>query len=529
MDSFIRVPPDSTGKYVRNLETLDLSLNNLQSAFATVEAGDVIEDATSLATGTVTGVFRGAESIIFLKDVSGTFGTTNTIRIQGGADVGDILDQNTQHTQGYVQVDPDNPNYRQAISELGAALVAFPEGEQLFDAFGNAKTSNTSKISEHIFIQTDDADSWWEDTRTGGSITHFPEESTLRLQTNTTSGSYAGRTSHFYHPYEPGTGNYTLMSMAVGDTGKSNVIRRWGYYDDDDGMFFELSGSVLKVGLRSSTSGTPSTTYVEQSNFNGEKLNSSTTGRFLLDVSKANLYWMDFQWLGVGKVRMGTFSPGGKRVTMHTFQNPNANNTTYMKRGTLPIKFEQFNELGAASTSEMKIACITVLRDAGGDSQTSGELYSYVSSNIITATGSNYTPIATWRPVVTQNGIPNRKLASLERLEISVSGSCDAIISTIRDASLTGSAYSYTTASNSAFAIDESATALSGGTVSDITLASVSQVTERAYNPTNELQLDRVIGLYADSTQPTATIAVKPVEPTGTVHTRIVVRWKEIK
>ena len=44
----------------------------------------------------------------------------------------------------------------------------------------------------------------------------------------------------------------------------------------------------------------------------------------LLDLSKNNQYWIDFQWHGSGRVRFGTFH-NGARVIMHEFYYNNRN------------------------------------------------------------------------------------------------------------------------------------------------------------------------------------------------------------
>jgi hypothetical protein len=95
---------------------------------------------------------------------------------------------------------------------------------------------------------------------------------------------------HISYPYVPGNGTFMSTSLSCGDSGKDGVVRRWGLFDEEDGVYFELDGLTFSK-QRNSITGLTNT--VIQDDFD-------ETLPYVLDFSKFNLYWMDYQWQGVG-------------------------------------------------------------------------------------------------------------------------------------------------------------------------------------------------------------------------------------
>jgi hypothetical protein len=82
---------------------------------------------------------------------------------------------------------------------------------------------------------------------------------------------------------------------------------------------------------------------------------------YVLDFSKFNLYWMDYQWQGVGRVRFGIYNPDGSRQLLHVIKNANSG-LLLMRRGTLPFRMEMYNKYNTSSASQLLITCISVTR-----------------------------------------------------------------------------------------------------------------------------------------------------------------------
>jgi len=522
MTDFIRIPPDSTGKRIRQFSRVEIVVNNVLINLSTINKGDTILGNTSGKTATYLDYSSeyGVTSI-FVTDQTGTFTVGETLSVSG-TDISDVVSSLEVFTPTSIQVDSDNPSNRQKIDSAGSSYVRYSEGDLPFDVFGHAQFTQNSTIDTHVFTYGSEGfNRYYDATTSGGSISVDVPSSTLLLSTNTTSGSAVTRTTHQYYPYTPGVGTEIQMSILSGDNGKAGVVRKWGMFDDENGVFFKVSGSVFQVGLRNNSTGTIIDEIVSQIDFNGDKLNDIGSDEYLLDLSKFNLYWIDFAWLGVGRVRMGTFSPKGKRVTLHTFQNPNSKTVPYMNLGTLPFRIEQYNETATASTSELRATCVSIQK------QTIQEGYNgkhfTATSKYVTVSGSSGTPLLSIIPVATFNSKINRTTAFAVDYEYIVDGS-SVILDTVVNANLTGSTWSEPTGSFSSTLIDIDATSYTGGLVKG-TIVLPSGAGRRIIRE----NLDNTLSILANGTPLPATLVAKTADPSGSANVLVIARWKEVR
>jgi hypothetical protein len=127
-------------------------------------------------------------------------------------------------------------------------------------------------------------------------------------------------------------------------------------------MYFEINGTTPYFVERSLSTGTQ--TEVSQSNWNGDKLNGTGESGITLDTTKAQIIWMDIEWLGLGSVRMG-FIINGQFILCHSFHHANIINSTYITTASLPLRYELTNTGNTSSNSTMKQVCSTVISEGG--------------------------------------------------------------------------------------------------------------------------------------------------------------------
>lgn len=521
-DSYIRVPADSTGKRIRHLEMLDLKVTSVLIDLNTLDEDDVI---TGLTSGT-TAKYKSHstdEGITYIYVVNPTGDFTDTELLQVNAvTIATVSGTPTlKYSQSGIITDHDNPGQALSISKKGAAYVRFTDGAMNFDAFGGAQFSETIPIKAYTFLYGDDnTDVFWDQEIGAGTVTASAETSQLILSVDSTSGSRAVRTTQQYFPYQPGEGNLYLFSVVCGDAGKSGLIRRWGAYDDDDGLFFQQSGSDICVGKRTSTSGTPIDTIVKQDIFNGEKLDDATLYTYVIDETTYQVYWLDFQWLGSGRVRFGSYAPDGSRITMHSLENINVGVVPYMKRGTLPIRVEIVNETNTSGNSSIGAVCLATARQSSNLVFNGPIFTQHSSGSTIPVSGSDWVPLMTFKPKTTYNGVTNRTQIIPMDFEWYVDG--DALeMHAFANANLTGSTYSVT---KGAWDIDIDATSFTGG-VEKQTLLVPAGVTKREIRDDN---FDFAQYLTAQGIAVPITVAVKCIKATGTANVSVLSRWKQV-
>jgi len=221
------------------------------------------------------------------------------------------------------------------------ANITYADSPNL-DPFSRLRTSSAISQLESKF--THDTQPYLHEDLTvgGGTITHVFSEAAVAMAVGTASGDRVVRESHRYVPYVPGNG---LICVATGLLGpaKTNVVSRIGIFNDNNGCFFERNATDIRAVIRSNTSGTASdANFATQANWNLDKLNGSGPSGITLNADLAQIFVIDYQWLGLGRVRFG-FDFGGHVVYVHEFSGANSNTVVYMRRPTLPVRYEIVN------------------------------------------------------------------------------------------------------------------------------------------------------------------------------------------
>lgn len=399
-NGYIQVPPDGTGKKVNHGVLIELGYSNGTIDFS---VGDVITGATSGITGKivkVTGTTVTGELYVHLDDESpiaaivGENLQISSITYAKASSVGDKL-----YTPSVNVSDRDNPFYVQKVNQNGAAAVTFAEGEPTLDAFGNLRIGQPRMVAAYEHTQRSFDELFTNISSSGGSATHDTLNATYLLSVNSSSGSSVSRTSNRYHYYLPGTGTLIIQTLGLSDSGRVGNIRRWGYFDQDNGLFFELSGSSFGVVTRKNGVDTK----VSQLSFNNDQLDGTGNSLFTLDLTKENLYWIDMAWLGVGECRFGILDSSGARIVCHTFRNPNNNIGPYMLTPHLPIRWENTNHAATVGSSDIRSVCAAVYSDStakddytfwrGADVESSGSIIVNASRTLLFSIRNNATNI----------------------------------------------------------------------------------------------------------------------------------------
>lgn len=272
-----------------------------------------------------------------------------------------VIGPNTVQVQAYTLVDKESPTQGVRVDYRGAASVRFSEGSPLADGFGGLKVSSTTTVGLYDFVVDDAADLFSDVVLSGGAISRNSQSNTVSLDVTSANGSFASRTSDKYHYYIPGTSNLVMMTTALSDNSHIGTERRWGLFDTNDGVFFNLDSSgVLNVVLRSTVTGTLVETKFNRVNWNGDKLDGLGLSGFNLDLTKVNVYWIDYQWLGAGRVRFGVMDDFGNRIVAHTILNANHNLLPYMRTGSLPVQVNIQNTALTSGPASIRLTCCSV-------------------------------------------------------------------------------------------------------------------------------------------------------------------------
>lgn len=384
--------------------------------------------------------------------------------------------------------------------------------------------SQMAALGEYYFNMEDQPGKYWTDVAGGGSVTHEVQTSMIVFSTPTTSGAKAKRTTNQYHPYKVGTSQLVYIVATMGDTGKTNLKREWGYYDEFNGAGFRLNGTQLQVFLRSDVNGTIEERVINQNDWSNQSLMSLITSDFIIDVSKRNLYWIDFAW--AGRVRLGVVTPDGRRITCHTFENANSGTFMPFRSMNLPIRWCQENTGPVGSSSEMRVGTSVVFNETA-DFRFSGTLIHTSPDAPITFTDSNnYVPFLSFRPKLTINGKPNRIIGFHETFDWCSMG--DALhVGIFVNPGLTGPVWRSDYIPSTMLETDIAATAMGQLTKPIESFIAGPNMTERVSLGD---RIEKSFGLPADGvSQPEFVFAAKLLKPGGSGSLFYTKYWKEVR
>jgi len=272
------------------------------------------------------------------------------------------------------------------------------------DAFGRLRVSSPYTLidSQNRYAIDNQFDS---STSTGGTVTYLANEATASMNVTTSSGSEVVRQSLRVMPYQPGKGLLFLGTFQMA-TAQTNLRQRVGYFSTQNGVYFELNNSTKAFVLRTYIGGSVDNTTrrVEQSSWNGDKLDGTGPSGLTLDLSHPQILWMDFEWLGVGSVRCG-FIINGIYIVCHTYNTANVYGTSvYMTTACLPIRYEITNTGATSSSSSLKQICSSVVSEGGFEQTSVPHVARRTTAFANIDTAANFYPIVSIRLASTALG-----------------------------------------------------------------------------------------------------------------------------
>jgi len=231
------------------------------------------------------------------------------------------------------------------------------------DAFGRARVSTPLTLfdSSHRFRDN----GLWVTSNTAGTSYAFSANAGLveLTLTNGNDGNEIVRETTKVMSYQPGK-SLLILNTVVMNAAKTNLRQRVGYFGANNGIFLQQSGNTVSFVERSSVTGSVVDNAVNQSSWNRDTLDGTGPSGYTLDLSKAQIFWTDIEWLGVGDVRCG-FVIGGQFIHCHSFRHANYLTSTYITTASLPLRYEIKNDGAVSGGSTMKQICSSVVTEGG--------------------------------------------------------------------------------------------------------------------------------------------------------------------
>lgn len=407
--------------------------------------------------------------------------------------------------------------------DIPHTIIASPlDGEPLlrdgmFDAAGRLRVSLPSP---QLILQSEykiNATLWDTTLTSGGSVTHLPAESAATLSTGAgTNGNKAVLQTKRYMRYYPGLSHFILLSFTLG-AGVTNVKRRVGYFDNNNGVFFEQNGSSLSFVVRSKVSGSVVDTAIAQASW-FDKFDGTGPSGLTFDPTMVQTLVVVLPGI-IGTVVFG-FRVGGKFWPAAYYHSANVLANSMMTTANLPARFEIVNAaaVGGANTMISRSAAAIVEGAAHPP-----PLEQFSASNEATAISvTTHRPILSIRPAATFNSIEFRGLI-MPRSWSAFAQSNNAKFDVVLGGTLTGASWASVDSSISGAQVDVAATAISGGKVVDQGYEAASGASEN-----RALAGAEVLCLDGDGGQ-TQVLTICATSLSGTASCFGALRWLEDK
>ena len=206
------------------------------------------------------------------------------------------------------------------------------------------------------------------------------------------------------------TGTQGQLTITVGaNTGLFNGMLVTGTGIAQGAVITGISGTTVTLSI--ANSGTPSgngtftgtnmvyvtktvNTKIKQSNFNIDQLDGHGPTGYNLDLSKMQMFFVDYSWYGAGSIRWGLRTNRGNIMWVHRMPNNNANATAYMRSGNLPARYESSTYPVSTYVTSSILAADTTINVADTSSfPTSGTLVIRPGNSAATGSGGNNTGV----------------------------------------------------------------------------------------------------------------------------------------
>ena len=239
------------------------------------------------------------------------------------------------------------------------------------DAFGRLRVSEVTSIIDikHLY----DKEPLFVDERVNGNGVATWKDTTVEMNTSA-SGDYVVRQTFQRAFYQNGKSQQIFMTFDSFEP-QTNIIKRIGYFtstnespynDDFDGLFLSSEGGKIYTNIYN---GGILMEKVSQSDWNINTLD-------YVNWSKSQILQIDFEWLGVGRVRWNMVIDG-KVILFHETNHANNINGVYMLSPNKPLRWEirqtgagsgNFNHICATVGTEGSLNSLGVERSVNTDS-----------------------------------------------------------------------------------------------------------------------------------------------------------------
>ncbi len=402
-----RIPPESTGDRMYMVHTAEIeysgksALDTSRGSVHSWAVGSMYNIGGTFGMVHVHGVYEiDADSGILAVHYNKTAKYENkqpsvgTSISFGGDEVASVVDTYSVYIPTNNIMGFDNPEFGLDVDITGSANIRFAEGLPQLDAWGKLRVSGGTQLGDYVFGQEAVfKDNFSPVQLSGGYTTYSNTRHSVKIGVDNTVDSangFASSSSNQYHHYVAGSSHLYAGTALLNSPSSTGNTRNWGMFDANNGFFFRLgTGGVgatdstgLSVVLRNNIGEAPNKdTIIPRNQWNGDKLDGTGDSQATIDLSKINIWWIDVQWHGAGRIRYGTYIDG-QRVVCHSEYIGNTQSLAMSQTASLPVCFSNKSSVASATNLYIETWSAAVWTESDIDLRAYGSPNTYGSSHI---------------------------------------------------------------------------------------------------------------------------------------------------
>jgi hypothetical protein len=229
------------------------------------------------------------------------------------------------------------------------------------DAFARLRVSNPFTIFDSKQVHDNQPLFWGESLSGSASSVHSSVDARTRLSVTANGTDVAIRQTKQYFNYQPGKSQLYFITGLFSQ--QTNVEKEVGLDDGSNGIVLRVDGTAstdISWLIRKNSSVSEE---VARGSWNVDNFDGTGPSGFTLDLNQAQIIYIDFEWLGVGRVRCG-FVIDGVPYVAHQFLHANrsGNSSVYTSNPNYPVRYYIKSNGGSGSLDHI---CATVISEGG--------------------------------------------------------------------------------------------------------------------------------------------------------------------
>jgi hypothetical protein len=235
----------------------------------------------------------------------------------------------------------------------GDVNVSF--NNKALDLFGNLKISNPFTLLDITHIGNKNT-LVMDELVSGAGATSTYSNASVIMNVTATSQTIT-RQSRIYAQYQPGKSLCIRMTGVINaSSNATTTTSRIGYFDNNNGLFFEYSNGLMYIVERNNSVDTK----IVQTSWNVDTLNGNGVSGVNIPFNYNIIYYIEFAFLGVGHVRFGFYYDGVLYIA-HILQHTTLT-YPYILSPNLPVRY-QLSSTGGNGT--LVCTCASVQSEGG--------------------------------------------------------------------------------------------------------------------------------------------------------------------